>query len=84
MATPSAPKLRRVLALFAVNAGSEVRTDQIIEELWEDRPPMSAMTTLQTYVYQLRKLLHLSAETDASDANRARTPALRTSPGGYV
>lgn len=84
MATPSAPKLRQVLALFAVNAGNEVRTDQIIEELWEDRPPMSAMTTLQTYVYQLRKLLQLGAETDAGETSRTRMPALRTSPGGYA
>lgn len=84
VATPSAPKLRRVLALFAVNAGTEVRTDQIIEELWEDRPPVSAMTTLQTYVYQLRKLLQLGAEADAGDTGRPQLPALRTSPGGYV
>lgn len=84
VATPSAPKLRQVLALFAVNAGSEVRTEQIIEELWEDQPPVSAMTTLQTYVYQLRKLLQLAAETGANGAQRSRMPALRTSPGGYV
>jgi DNA-binding SARP family transcriptional activator len=84
VATPSAPKLRRVLALLVVHAGSEVRTDQIIEELWESRPPVSAMTTLQTYVYQLRKLLKLSAGTGPNGADRAQVPALRTSPGGYV
>lgn len=99
MATPSAPKLRRLLALLAVNADGGVRTDQIIEELWEDRPPPSAMTTLQTYVYQLRKLLALSAQTGgpgtpdvrgtgangaARAAEAAAVPALRTSPGGYV
>ncbi|MGH3898222.1 MAG: BTAD domain-containing putative transcriptional regulator [Pseudonocardiaceae bacterium] len=87
--TPSAPKLRRVLALLAVNAGSGVHTDQIVDELWEDRPPPSAMTTLQTYVYQLRKLLNLPAEnstpsTGADGADRAGVPTLRTLMGRYV
>src|SRR3954469_20757767 len=57
--TPSAPKLRRALSLLALNGNGVVRTDQIIEELWEDNPPASVTTTLQTYVYQLRKLLRL-------------------------
>jgi DNA-binding SARP family transcriptional activator len=87
--TPSAPKLRRVLALLAINSCSGVRTDQIIEELWADRPPASAMTTLQTYVYQLRKLLNLSVDigtpgTGVSGPDRAGVLALRTSRGGYV
>lgn len=72
--TPSAPKPRRVLALLAVCGNSVVRADQIIEELWEDRPPLSATTTLQTYIYQLRKLL-------GAGGGRA---ALRTCPGGYL
>ncbi|GAA0598184.1 AfsR/SARP family transcriptional regulator [Kutzneria viridogrisea] len=55
--TPSAPKLRTVLALLALSADSVVHLDQLVEELWEHNPPGSPSTTLQTYVYQLRKLL---------------------------
>lgn len=55
---PIAPKVRLVLALFLVNEGAVVSIDNIVDELWDDRPPRSATTTAQTYVYQLRKLLN--------------------------
>ncbi|QUQ63847.1 AfsR/SARP family transcriptional regulator [Kutzneria sp. CA-103260] len=55
--TPSAPKLRTILALLALNADTVAHLDQIVEELWEHNPPGSPSTTVQTYVYQLRKLL---------------------------
>lgn len=78
LVTPSAPKPRQILALLAVCNNSVVRADQIIEELWEDRPPLSATTTLQTYIYQLRKVLH-------SGCGPAENSAmLRTCPGGYL
>jgi DNA-binding SARP family transcriptional activator len=73
--TPSAPKLRRVLQLLALHRGRVVRTDQITAELWDDRPPPSANTTLQTYIYQLRKLLSGAGEQDGTVA---------TTPAGYV
>ncbi|ASO19679.1 DNA-binding SARP family transcriptional activator [Actinoalloteichus hoggarensis] len=85
-ATPSAPKLRQVLALLVTHANSIVRTDQIIEELWEDHPPKSVTTTLQTYVYQLRKLLRLSGSgAPAVHRNEPLAEAvLLTSPSGYL
>ncbi|MFE6286303.1 BTAD domain-containing putative transcriptional regulator [Streptomyces sp. NPDC057877] len=55
--TPSAPKARQVLALLLVNANRLVSTDALIEELWAERPPRSALSALQTYVFQLRQLL---------------------------
>jgi DNA-binding SARP family transcriptional activator len=55
--SPTAPKPRQVLALLALNAGTVVPADQIVDELWPDGPPSSAKTTVQTYVHQLRKLL---------------------------
>ncbi|MBP2337218.1 DNA-binding SARP family transcriptional activator [Saccharothrix coeruleofusca] len=78
--TPTAPKLRQLLALLALNAGV-VRTDQIVDELWEDRPPLTATTTLQTYVYQLRRSLRL---TGASAGEAGREVALHTTRGGYL
>ncbi|MGX4692076.1 BTAD domain-containing putative transcriptional regulator [Streptomyces sp. JNUCC 63] len=79
--TPSAPKVRQVLALLALRANTTVGLHQLVEELWEERPPSSAATTLQTYIYQLRKLPGLcdSQHPDPSE----RTHALLTTHGGY-
>lgn len=74
--TPSAPKLRRVLALLAVRANCLVHARHLVDELWEDRPPASSSTTLQTYIYQLRKLLQLGEQ--------GRPAALYTRPSGYL
>ena len=76
----TAPKPRRVLVLLAIAANSVVRNDQIIDELWEQGPPPSVATTLQTYVYQLRKYLRLPAKPSAAHP----TEALRTFSGGYM
>jgi pentatricopeptide repeat protein len=54
--TPSPPKVRRVLALILLRANQVVHPDSLIEELWGQSPPKSAVTTLQTYIYHLRKL----------------------------
>src|SRR4051794_10188965 len=55
--TPSAPRVKSVLALLALDANRVVSTDALAEELWDDKPPRSAATTLQTYVYQIRRML---------------------------
>jgi DNA-binding SARP family transcriptional activator len=55
--TPSPPKVRRVLALLVVRANQVVHPGALIEELWGHRPPKSCLTTLQTYIYHLRKML---------------------------
>lgn len=83
--TPSAPKLRLVLSLLAVQANSVTRVDQLVEELWGESPPPSALTTVQTYIYQLRKLLKLDDRptTLGADDGPPR-PALLSHPGGYI
>ena len=86
--TPSAPKLRRVLALLAVQANSVVSIDQIIHELWGERPPPSATTTMQTYVYQLRKVTgqhkHPGDSTTGATTPDDAHGVLHTSFGGYM
>ncbi|MEU6730296.1 BTAD domain-containing putative transcriptional regulator [Nonomuraea wenchangensis] len=77
--TPSAPKLRRMLSLLVVHANSVVPNEQIIEELWDANPPTTVTTTLQTYVYQLRKTLRHHGEERGPDA-----VGLHTSLGGYL
>lgn len=83
--TPSAPKLRLVLSLLAVQANSVTRVDQLVEELWGESPPPSALTTVQTYIYQLRKLLKLDDQpTTLSEDESPARPALLSHPGGYI
>lgn len=53
----TAPKLRKVLALLLVRANLVVPVETFYSELWADEPPISAQTTLQTYVLQIRRML---------------------------
>jgi DNA-binding SARP family transcriptional activator len=76
MCTPSAPKVRQVLALLLLRAGQVVSLDSLIEELWDGEPPQSAVTTTQTYIYQLRKTIARH-----SDARTAETMVVTTPPG---
>ncbi len=73
-----APKQRALLALLVSKVGQPVAVDVIVEELWTGNPPPSAITSLQAYVANLRRVL---------EPNRApRTPAtvLRTYGRGYL
>ncbi|GHI10386.1 hypothetical protein AQI88_40115 [Streptomyces cellostaticus] len=83
--TPRAPKPRQVLALLALHADQVVPIASLIDELWGDRPPRSARTTLQTYILQLREMIAKALEKDP-EGNPPRTPkdVLATAPGGYV
>ncbi|QFZ21148.1 AfsR/SARP family transcriptional regulator [Saccharothrix syringae] len=56
-ALPSAAKPRQLFAFLTLRAGQVVPAPTLVEELWGDRPPRSARTTLQTYVMQLRRAL---------------------------
>ncbi|NSC21573.1 AfsR/SARP family transcriptional regulator [Streptomyces albus subsp. chlorinus] len=76
--TPSAPKVRQVLALLLLRASRLVRVDSVIEELWCDSPPKSAMTTAQTYIYHLRKMLEREGVAEHGDE------ILQTQPFGYL
>src|SRR2546429_3168511 len=54
--TPTPPKVRQVLALLLLRANQVVGIDALIEEVWGEDPPLSAVGTMQTYIHQLRKL----------------------------
>jgi DNA-binding SARP family transcriptional activator/DNA-binding transcriptional ArsR family regulator len=79
--TPSAPKLRQVLSLLVLQSNAVTRVDQLVEELWEEKPPPSALTTIQTYIYQLRKLLRLA---DRETGRAPEASVLLSHPGGYI
>jgi DNA-binding SARP family transcriptional activator len=77
---PTAPKPRSVLALLLLNAGQTVQASALIKDLWGTSPPISAQTTLQTYVLQVRKCLgRLLGAAVTEVAKRV----LVTVPGGY-
>ena len=78
---PSAGKPRQVLAMLALDAGHVVSVPLLIEELWGMRPPRSALTTLQTYVMQVRR--HIEAALTDGDS-RAAKDLLVTRSGGYL
>jgi DNA-binding SARP family transcriptional activator len=71
--TPTAPKVRQVLTFLLVRRNQIVQVSEFVDELWGNRPPDSAMTTLQTYIYKLRK--------DVLD--RYAMACLHTKPCGY-
>ena len=50
-----APKQRALLAFLLVNRRRVVTADQLIDGLWGDAPPASAVQSLQVYVHGLRR-----------------------------
>jgi SARP family transcriptional regulator, regulator of embCAB operon len=67
--TPTAGKPRQILAMLALEAGRVVPVPTLIEELWGMRPPRSALTTLQTYIMQLRRLIDSALASKDGRAN---------------
>jgi DNA-binding SARP family transcriptional activator len=66
-------KQRALLAILAIHANEIVSVDRLIDDLWGERPPVSAPNTLQAYVSRLRKVV----------ANGAAA-TIEFGSGGYV
>jgi DNA-binding SARP family transcriptional activator/class 3 adenylate cyclase/WD40 repeat protein len=49
-----APRQRVLLAALLANANAVVSADRLIDTIWGDQPPATALSTLQKYVYRLR------------------------------
>jgi len=69
------PAQRVVLALLALADGSPVRMDALVEALWGDSPPASAVGMIHTYVSRLRGLL--------AHGSSSRGEYLLRDAGGY-
>ncbi len=78
---PSAGKPRQLLALLALHANHVLPVPLLIEELWGSDMPRSALTTLQTYVLQLRRGLGRAIGGERSGAAK---DILATRHGGYL
>src|SRR5882757_8829335 len=74
---PRARKPRQLLALLLLNIEHFVPASYLLHGLWDDSPPVSAVTTLQTYILQLRNSL---GELDGMAAR----DVLVTMDGGYM
>ncbi|NIH80966.1 AfsR/SARP family transcriptional regulator [Amycolatopsis viridis] len=72
------PRQRGVLALLVAARGQVVPVDRMVEDLWRGEPPSRALTSLQAYVSNLRRLLE--------PGRPPRSPArlLVSAPPGYA
>jgi DNA-binding SARP family transcriptional activator len=55
--TPTAPKVRSVLAVLLTRTNQPVSALTLTDELWGDTPPRTAVSALQVYISQLRRVL---------------------------
>jgi DNA-binding SARP family transcriptional activator len=78
---PTAGKPRQILALLALYPGRVMPVPTLMEEIWGTDLPQSAMTTLQTYIMQLRRCLGTAMGPDAPGAAKN---ILATRHGGYL
>ncbi|MDI3422609.1 AfsR/SARP family transcriptional regulator [Streptomyces luteolus] len=74
----NASKTGQVIALLLVRCQETVSSDTLLEELWGQRLPRSARTTLQTYVYLARQMF------DRKLAGLPGREVLVTRPPGYA
>ncbi|MBT2446422.1 winged helix-turn-helix domain-containing protein [Streptomyces sp. ISL-43] len=81
--TPRAAKVRVVLATLLVRVNEVVSVDSLIDELWGEQPPRTAMTTLQVYISQLRKMLRDADPEQGGELLQTRSPGylFRLDPG---
>jgi DNA-binding SARP family transcriptional activator len=68
------PKQRAVLAVLLLHANQIVPTDRLIDLIWPERPPRTALHSIQIYVSELRKAIE----------PLAGCAPLATRPPGYV
>ncbi|MDT3400468.1 AfsR/SARP family transcriptional regulator [Streptomyces sp. B1866] len=78
---PTAGKPRQILALLSVYANQMLPVPTLMEEIWGADMPRSALTTLQTYILQLRRRLAAAYGPRGADAAK---DVLATRYGGYV
>ncbi|MEU7281398.1 AfsR/SARP family transcriptional regulator [Streptomyces sp. NPDC045431] len=78
---PTAAKPRQILALMALYAGRVVTVPLLMDEIWGTEPPASALSTMRTYILQLRKRMGTAMGPSASGGAK---DVLATRHGGYL
>ncbi|WP_329216916.1 winged helix-turn-helix domain-containing protein [Streptomyces sp. NBC_01485] len=74
-----APKQSCLLALLGLHPGVPVSRDEIVDVLWDGRPPASRLNVVHTYVSRLRHLLAPAARPEDGPAG-----VLRRTRTGYL
>lgn len=64
---PRASKPRQLLTLLAIRAGQVVTVSDLIEELWEEQSPRSAVGTIQTYILTVRRRIRAALPAGGGD-----------------
>lgn len=77
MFTMRGPKLQQLLALLVVRANRLVPVDTLVDELWSEAPPRTAVSSVRTHIYHLRTSVR-------EVANGAISERLITEPNGYM
>ena len=72
------PKQRCILAVLLAAPGTVVSLDRLIDSVWEDRAPAKALTSVRSYLANLRKVL----DPDPG-ATGTRAPRLESRMSGY-
>ncbi|HZO79740.1 MAG TPA: BTAD domain-containing putative transcriptional regulator [Solirubrobacteraceae bacterium] len=70
-----AARQRAVVGLLVLNSPRPVSPDRLVDELWGDHPPRSALHAIQVYISEIRTVLRTEAGSDS---------AVRTSSSGYA
>ncbi|ETK33000.1 AfsR/SARP family transcriptional regulator [Microbispora sp. ATCC PTA-5024] len=70
-----APQQRAVLALLLLREGEVVSSDEIMDAVWGERPPLSARAVVRTYICRLRRVVSSSGDGEQ---------VIRSSGGGYA
>ncbi|MDI3409425.1 AfsR/SARP family transcriptional regulator [Streptomyces cavernicola] len=78
---PTAGKPRQILSLLSLYTGQALPVSTLMEELWGSSPPQSGLTTLQTYILQLRRRLGAALGPDSTCTAK---DLLTTRHGGYL
>lgn len=81
---PTAPKPRQILTLLALYPGRVMPVPTLMEEIWGTDLPQSALTTLQTYILQLRRRLGTAMGPGGSGGPGGAKDVLVTRHGGYL
>lgn len=74
------PKQRAALALLLLHRGRQVSTDRLVDALWGEAPPPSALASIQAYVSNLRRALRGTAGASAVIVRRAQGYVLEVPP----
>ncbi|MFF4156683.1 BTAD domain-containing putative transcriptional regulator [Streptomyces sp. NPDC001678] len=75
---PRGPKVRQLLSLLVLQPGSVVSHGPLVDELWGKEPPKTALSTVRTHIYHLRRILKQEI------GSGLPTELIDTWPAGYV